>query len=253
MQLGSIEWGYNSGGRLTRGQRWSQILQALTAQLRRASRSWLRRSGLSSGKLAAAAWKGLEIPDSPLALSADRFCREVSPHYLVDHCLRSFAWATLLAQRDDLSFDSEVLYLACMLHDLGLTDSALPQGDQLCFAVSGAQAAERFLQSQGGRPEVALLVAEAISLHLNVQVALRCGAEAHLLRQGSGMDVIGMRFHEVSPEARQQVLQRYPRADFAKQIAARLGHPCICHPGTRTHLLCQLGFLRMIRRSPWQD
>lgn len=247
MQVGSLEWARATGGRLTTRQRWGQILQALRAQLQLASQSWLRRLGLGSPRLPAAAWRGLEIPESPLARSADKFCRSVSPDFLVDHCLRSFAWGTLLAQRDDLRFDSEVFYLACMLHDLGLTDCARPRDGQVCFAVSGAEAAARFLQGQ----PLAERVAEAISLHLNVQVALSCGAEAHLLRQGSGLDVIGARFHEISPEARGQVLQRYPRRNFAGQLVESLG--CACHPGSRTDLLCRLGFLQMVRRSPWRD
>jgi len=251
METGSLEWARISGGRLSSGQRWNQILQALTAELQRVSQSWLRRLGLHSARLPAAAWRGLELPDSPLARSADQFCRELSPDYLVGHCLRSFAWATLLAQRDDLRFDSEVLYLACMLHDLGLTDSALPRGDQVCFAVSGAQAAAQFLHSRQCPAATAERVAEAITLHLNVQVALRCGTEAHLLRQGTGLDVIGARYHEISAEARDQVVQRYPRQDFARQIGQRLGDSPVRRPGSRTHLLCQLGFLRMIERSPW--
>ncbi|MFN8613669.1 MAG: hypothetical protein U0931_39405 [Vulcanimicrobiota bacterium] len=197
---GGLEWARASGGRLSARERWSLILQALTAQLQLASQSWLRRLGLDSARLPAAAWRGLEIPGSPLARSAEELCRRVSPPFLVDHCLRSFAWGTLLAQRDDLRFDAEVFYLACMLHDLGLTDYARPRDGQVCFAVSGAEAASRFLQGQA----VAERVAEAISLHLNIKVPLTCGPEAHLLRQGSGLDVVGVRFHEITPEARTQ-------------------------------------------------
>ena len=247
VRFGSLEWGRVSGGRLSRSERWSLVLQALTAQLQLAGQSCLRLLGLGSARLPAAAWRGLELPDSPLARSAEELCRSVSPTFLVDHCLRSFAWGTLLAQRDDLRFDPEVFYLACMLHDLGLTDYARPDDGQVCFAVSGAAAAFEFL---GGSAQ-AERVAEAISLHLNVKVGLDCGTEAHLLRQGTGLDVVGIRLHEISPQARARVLERYGRQGFSGQIAKSLG--CACHPGSRTELLCQLGFLCMIRRSPWSE
>ena len=247
MQTGSYEWGQKHQGQLTHGQRLGQILQALTLELQRASRHWLRQMGLSSQRLPQAAWRGLQIPDSPLAQKAARYCIELSPEYLVGHCLRSFAWASLLAQRDDLRYDAEILYLACMLHDLGLTDSALPDEHQACFAMTGAQAAARILPSP-----VAEKVAEAIALHLNVQVTLRSGTEAHLLRQGSGLDIIGLRYHDISEEARQQVLHLYPRADFAPQVRARMEDPRIRRPGTRIHLLCQGGFLQRIQHNPWE-
>ncbi len=245
MQTGSLEWGQKQLGKLTPGQRLGQILHALRAELQRASRRWLRQVGLASERLPQAAWKGLQIPDSPLAQRAAQHCIELSPDYLVGHCLRSFAWATLLAQRDDLQYDPEVLYLACMLHDLGLTDSALPHEHQACFAITGARAAMQILPAP-----VAEKVAEAIALHLNVKVALRCGSEAHLLRQGSAFDIIGLRYPDVSSDARRQVLGLYPRGSFAPQIQARLNDPRIRRPGTRIHLLCQGGFLQRIGRNP---
>src|SRR5579859_3542935 len=40
-------------------------------------------------------------------------------------------------------------------------------------------------------------VAEAISLHLNIAVPARLGAEAHLLSKGVSLDVVGRRLHEI--------------------------------------------------------
>ncbi len=250
MQIGSLKWGQMSGGRLSFWESWIQILQGLDAQLRGFSRPMLKRLGFASPSLPRAAWQGLELPQSQLCQASVVYCREVSPDYLVAHCFRSYAWAVLLAQRDDLSFDPELLLVACMLHDLGLTDSAGPTQDIPCFAVSGAREAERFLRSQHCSSDTSKRIAEAISLHLNVKVPVEAGVETHLLRQGSGLDVIGARSHEIGHEARRQVLERYPRRDFAEQISSRLADPCICRPGSRIHLLCRGGFIGMVAKSP---
>lgn len=54
---------------------------------------------------------------------------EVSPAVLSDHCIRSYVFAREIAasqdQRSGVDYDDETLYLACLLHDLGLTDLSL--------------------------------------------------------------------------------------------------------------------------------
>lgn len=250
MKTGSLEWGQVSGGRLTLWESWGQVLRGIEAQLGGLSRPLLKRLGLESSRIPRAAWRGLELPKSALADSSVALCRAVSAEFLVGHCFRSYAWASLLAQRDDLRFDAELLFVACMLHDLGLTDSAAPTEDVSCFAVSGAREAERFLQSQQCPSDTTKRIAEAISLHLNVKVPVSAGVEAHLLRQGTGLDVMGARHHQIEAEARRQVLELYPRGSFAQQMQQQLGQPCICRTSTRTQLLCRLGLRQMMIKSP---
>ena len=250
MKTGSLAWGQVGGGRLTLWQSWVQILQGLEVQLHGLSRPLLKRLGLDSSRIPRAAWRGLELPKSPLADSSVALCRAVSPEYLVAHCFRTYAWAALLAQRDNLRFEAELLFVACILHDLGLTDVAAPTEKVPCFAVSGAREAERFLQSQQCPSETTKRIAEAISLHLNVKVPLSAGVEAHLLRQGAGLDVVGARSHQLEGEARREVLERYPREEFAQQLKQKFGDPCVCRGGTRIQLLCRGGFLQMVTNSP---
>ena len=249
-EVGTMEWGRLRGGKLTLGESWGQVLLGLQARLQQTSGRWLRRFGLGSPRLPQAAWQGLELPNSPLAGSATELCLSCSPGFLVQHCFRSYAWAVLLGHRDGLRYDPEVLYLACMLHDLGLTDQARPSAAIPCFAISGAREAERFLSLRECPADRRQRVCDAIALHLNVQVGAKDGAEAHLLRQGSGFDVIGARYHHIGPEARNEVLQRYPREDFAGRIRTTLADPAACCSRTRLDLLCRVGFLGMVGRCP---
>src|SRR6266581_3754032 len=63
---------------------------------------------------------GMPVPDSALARRARELITDVAAPFLVNHSVRSYAWAVELARHDRLEFDPEVLYVSAMLHDIGL-------------------------------------------------------------------------------------------------------------------------------------
>lgn len=60
-------------------------------------------------------------------MEAERFCRELSDDdWLYNHCRRTFELGDLLASRSpSLTVDLEILYVAAMLHDIGLSADAI--------------------------------------------------------------------------------------------------------------------------------
>jgi hypothetical protein len=64
---------------------------------------------------------------------------------LAAHCYRTYLFGAALGTRDGLDWDAELLFVAAMLHDLGLTDFI---GDDGPFERRGAAAAEA--NSPGG-------------------------------------------------------------------------------------------------------
>src|SRR5207302_10238360 len=81
----------------------------------------------------------LRIPDSMIDQEAEALSSELSTQALLNHCLRSYAWGTILAERDGLEHDPELLDVACLLHDLGVTDRYRDTvAGQSCFAATGA-------------------------------------------------------------------------------------------------------------------
>src|SRR3954454_6517871 len=64
---------------------------------------------------------------APAPTAATRAAREVVGRYssaaLVNHCERSYLWSAALGRLSNVAFDSELLYVASMLHDLGLVDA----------------------------------------------------------------------------------------------------------------------------------
>src|SRR5947208_1899107 len=120
-----------------------------------------------------AAW---DFPDSDICAAALQMMTEVSPAFLANHCVRSYLFGRELAAADGLragvDYDEGLVFLSCVLHDLGITDYG--GGDQR-FEVDGADAAARFLGEHGVGEEPAHTVWQSIALHTSVGLAHRFG------------------------------------------------------------------------------
>ena len=179
----------------------------------------------------------------------------LSEPWLVNHSLRTFLWAAILGKKGQHRFDAELLFVASALHDLGLTTSGarLNPNNAECFAVEGAFAAEKFLANHGLEHARREVVAEAISLHLNVTVSLTHGIEAHLLHAGAALDVVGARFDEVATTTRDEVLRVHPRLEMKNSMVAAMKQQSNMRPRSRAAFLCEHGFISMIRQAPFED
>ena len=113
-------------GRLARAQ--------LDQTMRRVSRRLGRGSPLPM------ALDDVVVPDTAVALAAAELVRREAPPVLVAHCHRSYLFGALLGTRDGLQWDPEVLFVAAMLHDLGLTDFAGGAGPFEQRSAAAAQA-----------------------------------------------------------------------------------------------------------------
>lgn len=202
--------------------------------------------------LPASALRSLPNPGGALARHAEDISAELLPPWLAAHSSRTFAWAALLALRDGLAYDAELLYAACLLHDLGLcAPHAPPPGG--CFALSGARAAKQRLRALGVEGEVVDRIASAIALHLEVEVALRHGVEAHLLHRGAALDVIGRDARALERALREDVVARWPRAACKAELRTAMLAEARRAPKSRMGLLVKLGFLGLISSAPFAE
>jgi hypothetical protein len=244
--VGTLEWAQATGGTLRRRDRARLIGQAVAAQLARLPSQWRSRIVGEHSSLGSPT-----PPDSALAHDADELVRELSSPALYGHCARTWAYAALFAERDRVAHDAELLYLACMLHDLGLTKAHWGRDLHAdCFAVEGANAAHAFACEHGVSEERASNIAQAISLHLNVTVPARLGAEAQLLGKGVSLDVVGRRLHQIPARSTQGVEQRWPRGALAAELIAATGEQARLRPRSRSALLHGLGFPKLIDGNP---
>ncbi|WP_145910362.1 HD domain-containing protein [Kitasatospora viridis] len=161
---------------------------------------------------------GVRIPDSALAREATELVREAAGPLLFDHSRRVFLWGSLRGRAERLDFDPELLYVAAMFHDLGLT-ARYGRADQR-FELDGADEASRFLRSHGITGEPADRVWAGIALHTTPEVPLHMAPEIALVTRGVELDVLGLGYHAVTPEQRAAVVAAHPRPDFKNRILA---------------------------------
>jgi len=143
--------------------------------------------------------------------------RSVAPLFLTNHSFRSHFFAVALADRDGVEFDQELLYVAALLHDIGLVEE-FDTGK--CFEEDSADAAVRLAEGEAWEVERRERLSEAIRLHVAADIELADGPEAYLLWHSTGLDVGGHRHRELTATEVNGVLAAYPRLAFKEGFAA---------------------------------
>jgi HD superfamily phosphodiesterase len=158
---------------------------------------------------------GVTIPDGPLARAANAAVFENEPPILFRHSVRVFLFAALIGEHRALDFDPELLYVAALFHDVGLT--ADYRDSHRRFEVDGAHALRTFLchhqVSQAHIDEAWL----AVALHTTFGIPGELTPLTALLAAGVETDMLGMHFDEISEANRLAVLQEYPRSSRFKE------------------------------------
>lgn len=134
----------------------------------------------------------LNLPRSGLIAAAEDWVRSIEPRFLVNHSVRTYVFGRAVGQGQGLQpgvdYDDEVLFLGCLLHDVGLTE----QGDRdQRFEVDGADLAVQFLLGNGYPPDRADIVWDAIALHSTPGIPGRKRPEIALLQAGTSIDILG--------------------------------------------------------------
>ncbi len=156
------------------------------------------------------------LPTGETARRALDWVERTEERSIANHSVRTFLHGRGVAASEGLvagqDYDAELLFLACVLHDIGTTDQA---DGEVRFEVDGADAAARFLTAEGIPAARTDLVWEAIALHTSPQIAERRGPITRLTRLGVlgdfGLDTIGA-------AERQAIEDAYPRLDVEKHL-----------------------------------
>jgi HD domain-containing protein len=207
------------------------------------------------------------LPDSPVSAAARKLVSEVSPAFLHNHCVRSYLFARELAAADglraDVDYDDELVFLSCVLHDLGATDYA--NGDQR-FEIDGADAAAAFLADQGVDEARARPVWEAIALHTSVGLGHRFGPVAAVAHLGITADVVGQGKEALPAGFADRVHAALPRHDLGYALSDVLAQQVETNPAKggpmtfpgQVHQLCYpraraVSFFDALDASGWND
>ncbi|MFG1689392.1 hypothetical protein ACGFNP_55240 [Nonomuraea sp. NPDC049269] len=140
----------------------------------------------------------LSFPATRIAQAAHRLMTDAQEPYLRNHSLRSFLFGRAAAAQSGLrpghDYNAEVMFLICVLHDMGLTERA-DTGQR--FEIDGADFAARFLEEQGITDRRIDTVWDGIALHTSSGFhqspvfARRRPPEITVAQNGIGLDLTG--------------------------------------------------------------
>jgi HD domain len=167
------------------------------------------------------------VPDTKLVKEATELMREVSPPFLQNHCWRTYRFAAAIAEKLGRQCDGELLYLASILHDLGLTER-FDGVDR--FEVVSADAARDFALQHGYNPQKADMLWDAIALHTTIGIALRKSAESALVCMGVTADVAGFNLELLDKRQIDTILAEYPRLGMNQALLQVMVQYIRTHP-----------------------
>ena len=176
----------------------------------------------------AAQW---DLPDSEICSAALELAVAVSPPFLLNHCVRGYLFgrelATAQGLRGGVDYDEETVFLASILHDLGITDYG--SGDQR-FEVDGADAAARFLREQGLADDRITTVWQSIALHTSIGLGHRFGTEQAVCHGGIDLDVSGAQKDLLPESFADRVHAAWPRHNLGYAITEAIGRDTRTNP-----------------------
>lgn len=131
----------------------------------------------------------LNVPDTLLSREATLLARSAEPIEIFNHSLRAFFFAELIAKAKGLQYDEEVVYVAAVLHDTGLTAAHMSARQR--FEVDGANLARAMAERHGASKVRADLIWDAIALHDQGGIARWKDIEVMLVNAGVAADFGG--------------------------------------------------------------
>jgi hypothetical protein len=170
------------------------------------------------------------IPETPAAAAALSVATRYYSPALLNHCVRSYLWGEMYGTARGIAYDNELYYVSALLHDIGLTEAFDSHG--LPFENAGGHLAWVFGIAAGWPAERAARVAEIIVSHMRDDVSPAADPEAHLLQIATSWEVVGRRPEEFPPEARAELLARYPRLGFGAEFLALFQSQARRKPGS---------------------
>jgi hypothetical protein len=164
---------------------------------------------------------GIKVTDTSLVRDAIDLSRNLLDPYLFNHVMRSWLFGVLLSESAKVAPDPELLAVAAVLHDLGLTDRYTAENR---FEVDGANAARAFLKDHGISAQQMQVVWDAIALHTTPTLALHKEPEVVMTHSGIAVDVLGAGLDRIPQDKQRAVLTEFPRLAFKNQFKV-----CLCN------------------------
>jgi len=187
------------------------------------------------------------VPDSSFAREAEQACAELLPA-LEGHSYRTWLFGRALAAVDGQKLDDELFYCGSLLHDFGIVSPTANRD----FTLGSVERTRACATAAGLADERADLLADAICVHTTPGVNIeKDGAIGCYLQWGAMVDGAGLRIWDIADNNVEEVLRRYPRGDFKRQLVEMVRAEAAAVPAGRFHLLVRCGMPLAVRLAPF--
>ena len=248
-RLGGLAWVRRTGGNLSRAERRRLLRAIAVGQWENA----VGRAKLALGRLPAAAARvdldTFHVPDSKFAREAEDACAEMPPS-LQGHSYRTWLFGRALAVIDGSMMDDELFYCGALLHDYGIVsptadrDFTLGSVDRMLRCASSAKITDARVD----------LLADGICVHTTPGAKVETdGTIGCYLQWGAMVDGAGLRIWDIAPGDVKEVLRRYPRGDFKRELVGMMRAEAAAVPAGRFGLLVRCGLPLAARLAPFDS
>ncbi|NIH80251.1 HD domain-containing protein [Amycolatopsis viridis] len=188
------------------------------------------------------------LPRSSACSAALEVATTYASPALVNHSLRSYVWAAAYGDAHGLDHDPELLFVAAVLHDIGLV--AEFDSHTVPFEVAGGSVAWVFAAGAGWARDRRQRVAEVIIRHMWDEVDPGADPEGFLLCRATGVDISGRNAGDFPDEFRAEVLRRYPRLDLAEEFVRCFEDQAKRKPDSTAAAMARSGLAARMARNP---
>ena len=172
---------------------------------------------------------GVSVPDGPLITAVIDHVQRLSEPYLFNHAMRSWLFAEAIGRIKGIDYDSEVVAIGTVLHDIGLTASVSGPNR---FEVNGADAALSFIKGKGLSDRRAQLIWDLVALNSTPSLALHKEPEVAVGTMGIGLDYGGFAVEALPAVDVELILSAFPRLRMKQRFAETCCQLVKARPGT---------------------
>ncbi|WYZ38396.1 hypothetical protein EsH8_III_000310 [Colletotrichum jinshuiense] len=192
------------------------------------------------------------VPETPICQRAASFIRVWNPQWIANHSFRTYAFALAIAryagwdsgiQAEQLGFDRELIFLACVMHEMGIHSREALKSRLSLEIWGGIKAREWILEQRDnfvdeeGRPEQLLKdwadeVCESIARH-TIEFrgfSSRCRLTLALVALGSGQDLMGLSTSAIHQDDLQTICDLWPRNGYCQGLSQYTKHEVALKP-----------------------
>lgn len=172
---------------------------------------------------------GVSVPDTSPITEALEYAQRLSEHYLFNHAMRSWLFATRIGSLKGIDCDLEVVAIGTILHDIGLTAGVAGSNR---FEVNGANAALWFIKERGFPDRRAQLIWDLVALNSTPSIALHKEPEVALGTMGIGLDFGGFGIESIPLGEISEIVGAFPRLKMKHKFAETCHHLVTTSPET---------------------